>query len=164
MEDGVAVWEGVGEGGAGEEDLAVGVEEREEVELTAGVEFADDVIDEEGDIGGGELLSDDVEAGEFECEGGHATFAGGAEVDEGGVVEEAGQAGAVGAAVGVAVSAVAFELLVEGVVEALCEGVGVEEVGVALEEVSDAGEIGGGEFTAVLDELSGLLDKRLIEA
>ena len=112
MEDGVAVWEGVGEGGAGEEDLAVGVEEREEVELTAGVEFADDVIDEEGDIGGGELLSDDVEAGEFECEGGHATFAGGAEVDEGSVVEEAGQAGAVGAAVGVAVSAVAFELLV----------------------------------------------------
>ena len=63
MEDGVAVWEGVGEGGAGEEDLAVGVEEREEVELTASVEFADDVIDEEGDIGGGELLSDDVEAG-----------------------------------------------------------------------------------------------------
>ena len=48
--------------------------------------------------------------------------------------------------------------------EALCEGVGLEVVGVALEEVSDAGEIGGGEFTAVLDELSGLLDERLIEA
>ena len=45
MEDGVAVWEGVGEGGAGEEHLAVLVEEREEIELSAGVEFADDVIE-----------------------------------------------------------------------------------------------------------------------
>ena len=68
MEDGVAVWEGVGEGGAGEEHLAVLVEESEEIELSAGVEFTDDVIDEEGDVGGGELLSDDVQAGEFECE------------------------------------------------------------------------------------------------
>ena len=84
-------------------------------------------------------------------------------MSEGGVVEETGQAGAVWAAVGAAVAAVAFELLVEGVVEAVGEGGVVEGVGVALEEVSDAGEIGGGEFPAVLNELSGLLDERLVE-
>ena len=142
--------EGLGEGGAGEEELAGLGDLLQEGVLPDLVQFPQDIVHQDGHSASLVLFSEQLEHGEAEGEGGGAAFPFGAIGGQDFTLEEAGQVASLGAVVGHALPAVPGE----GLLQALCVLCldFLPAAWGAFQEPSDAGEVCACHGTAFADE------------